>query len=120
MLWAALAPVRRREACAERRPPIETVEVLSIQPKGLQASSQDLQQGVESHVIIFAVGPAILYAYHHIRRIPKFRPLFADMPTKTLHAFYEKNDCTLIAKFLLQCRRERTKIVRYHNFDIRT
>ena len=26
----------------------------------------------------------------------------------------------LIAKFLLQCRRERTKIVRYHNFDIGT
>ena len=59
-------------------------------------------------------------AYHHIRRIHKFRPLFAGMPTESLHAFYENNNYTLIAKFLLQCRRERTKIVRYHDFDIKT
>ena len=59
-------------------------------------------------------------AYHHIRRLHKFRPLFAGMPTESLHAFYENNNYTLIARFLLQCRRERTKIVRYHDFDIRT
>ena len=58
-------------------------------------------------------------AYYHIRRILKFWPLFAGMPT-SLHAFYENNNYTLIAKFLLQCWRERTKIVRYHDFDIRT
>ena len=59
-------------------------------------------------------------AFYHIKRSRKFRPLFADMLTESLHAFFESNDYTLIAKFLLQCRRERTKIVRYNNFDIRT
>ena len=36
-------------------------------------------------------------AYHHIRRIHKFRPLFAGMPTESLHAFHENNNYTLIA-----------------------
>ena len=59
-------------------------------------------------------------AYYHIRRSQKFRPLFADLETETSYAFYHKNDYPLIAKFLLQCRGERTKVIRYHDLDIRT
>ena len=58
-------------------------------------------------------------AYCHIRRSPKFRPLLADLEA-TLHAFYHKFDYFLIAKFLLQCRGERIKVIRYHDLDIRT
>ena len=59
-------------------------------------------------------------AYYHIRRSQKFGALFANIQEHTLRAFYEENDCSLIAKFLLHCRRERSKIVKYNDFDIRT
>ena len=59
-------------------------------------------------------------AYYHIRRSQKLRPLFANIQEHTLRAFYEANDCSLIAKFLLHCRRERSKIVKYNDLDIRT
>ena len=49
-------------------------------------------------------------AYHDIWRSQKFRPLFADLETETLYASYHNNDYPLIAKFLLLCRRERTKL----------
>ena len=51
-------------------------------------------------------------AYQTIRCSQKFRPLFADLETKTLHAVYHKNDYPLIAKLLLQCRGERTKVIK--------
>ena len=59
-------------------------------------------------------------AYYHIRRSQKFQKLFANVRQQNLHAFYKSNDSTLIAKFLLRCRRERTNIVRYHDIDVRT
>ena len=59
-------------------------------------------------------------AYHNFRSSQKSRPLFADLQTKTLHAFHHKNDYPLIAKPLLQCRGERTKVIKYHDLDIRT
>ena len=57
-------------------------------------------------------------AYYHIRRSHKFQPLFANIQAQTLRAFYGENECSLIARFLLQCRRERSRIVKYNNFDI--
>ena len=59
-------------------------------------------------------------AYNHIRRSQKFRPQFADIETETLYAFYHKNDYPLIAKLLLQCRGERTKVIRSHDLDVKS
>ena len=42
-------------------------------------------------------------AYHDNRRSQKYCPLFADLETETIYAFYHKIDYSLIAKFLLQC-----------------
>ena len=47
-------------------------------------------------------------------------PLFAELEKETLCAFYHENDYPLIAKFLLKCRGERTKVIRYHDLNIRT
>ena len=45
MLWAFLVALRNhQEACVGKGPPIEVVPAPSILQKGLQASSQDLQQ----------------------------------------------------------------------------
>ena len=41
-----------------------------------------------------------------------------DMPS-ILH-LDKHNDYPCLAKFLLQCRGERTKVIRYHDLDIRT
>ena len=58
-------------------------------------------------------------AYHDIRRNLKFRPLFAASQPETLRAFYQNDDYPLIAKFLLHCRRERTKVITYYRLEIR-
>lgn len=65
-------------------------------------------------------------SYYHIRRAQQFRPIFADLETKTLYAvhremhhIYHKNDYPLVAKFLLKCSRERTNVINYHDLDIR-
>ena len=57
----------------------------------------------------------ICTAYNRVSRSKRFCPLSADLETETSYALYHKNDCPLIAKVVVQCRGERSKVVRYHN-----
>ena len=52
--------------------------------------------------------------------VTSFNPCLPIYRHRPYVHFIGENECSLIAKFLLQCRRERSKIVKYNDFDIRT